>query len=66
MKQLLQIAIPQLTLFRTHVFCPKTRYIKSSMQIRTYDAENIFKLLSLHDHELTLDDHVEIQKQSAL
>jgi hypothetical protein len=36
------------------------------VQIRTYDAEDIFELLTFRDQELTLDDLVEIRKQSAL
>jgi Zn-dependent M16 (insulinase) family peptidase len=45
---------------------PQTQYIKPSAQIRRYDAEDIFELLKSRDQELTLDDLVEIRKQSAL
>jgi hypothetical protein len=31
-----------------------------------YDSEDVFELLNPHEQELTLDDLVEIRKQSAL
>jgi hypothetical protein len=44
---------------------PQTQYVKPSAQIRTYNAEEVFELQNSHDQELTLDDLVEIRKQSA-
>jgi hypothetical protein len=34
-------------------------------QIRTYNAEDVYELLTSHCQKLTPDDHVEIRKQSA-
>jgi hypothetical protein len=45
---------------------PQTQYIKPRTQIRNYNAYNVFQSLNSHDLELTLDDLVEIGKQSAL
>jgi len=44
----------------------QTLYIKQSAQIGTYDAECVLKLLHSNDQELTLDNPVEIRRQSAL
>jgi hypothetical protein len=39
-------------LFRTYVFYPQAQFIQPSLLIRKYDAEDILKLLELHDQEL--------------
>jgi hypothetical protein len=44
----------------TNSICSKT----PNVQIRKYNAEEAFKLLYSHSHELKLDHLVEIQKQS--
>jgi len=35
------------TVIYNYVVCSQMQYIKPSTQIRTYDAENVFKLLNL-------------------
>jgi hypothetical protein len=47
-------------------FAPQTQYIKPSAQISTYDAEDSFELLHLHEQEPKLGDLIEIWKLSAL
>jgi hypothetical protein len=47
-------------------YAPRTQYIIINSQIRAYDAEDIFELPTFRNQELTLDDLVEIRKQSAL
>jgi len=59
------IVIPRLTSFYSYVIGPQTKHIKQRAQILMYDAEGVFELLNTHDRELTLDDLVEIRKQSA-
>jgi hypothetical protein len=49
------------TVIHIYVVCSQVKYIKPSKQIRTYDAENVFKLLNSHEKEF-----VEIQGQTAL
>lgn len=44
-------------------FALRPQYIKSSMQILMYDAEDFFELLNSHDQEITLDNHVDIWKK---
>jgi hypothetical protein len=49
------------TVIHTNVVCSQTLYNKPSTQIRTYDAENVFKLLNSSEKEFG-----EIQKQTTL
>jgi hypothetical protein len=52
--------LPHLTLFVSR------QYIKPSLWFCAYGAEDVFELSNSHDQELTLDGHLEIQKQSTL
>jgi hypothetical protein len=49
------------TVVHTYVVCSQMQYIKPRTQIRTYNAEKVFKLLNSSEKEF-----VEIQKQTAL
>jgi len=40
--------------------------MQGGAQIRPQDAEGVFKLLSSHEQELSLDHMIDIRKQSAL
>ena len=58
--------IPQPKHARLYVGAPRLNVCnKPSEQIRTYNAEDVYKLLTSHYQKLTLDDHVEIRKHSA-
>jgi hypothetical protein len=47
------------------LFVPR-QYIKPSLWLCTYGAEDVFEVLNSHDQELTLCGLVEIQNQSTL
>jgi hypothetical protein len=49
-----------------HIACPQTRSSKPGVKVYMYRAEDVFELLNIHDKELMLDHHLEIQKQSAI
>jgi predicted restriction endonuclease len=42
------------------------QYVRQSAQIHTYDAEDVSELLNSNDEKLTLDNLVEIWRQSTL
>jgi hypothetical protein len=54
-----------LSLFVLHRFPRLNIRNKPSEQIHTYNAEDVYELLTSHYQKLTLDDHVEIRKHSA-
>jgi hypothetical protein len=46
------------TFLRTYVVGPRTKVLETSVQIPTYDAEDVKDLLNYDDHELMLDQLV--------
>jgi hypothetical protein len=50
----------------SYVVCRQTHYIKPSAQIHKYDAEDVFELLNSRDQDITLNNLLEIRKQSTL
>jgi len=53
-------------IFLHHIACPQTHCSKTGVKVCMYSAEDVFKLLNFHNHELVLNHHVEIQKQNVI
>ena len=46
------------TFLRKYVVGPRTKRLETSVQIPTYDVEDVNELLNYYDHELMLDQLV--------